>query len=74
MLVTKIEGNYQSDEKQHLFTQEQLQNEYHYALAQTMLRKMLDKGLVSSGEFAKVTELNRKTYHPFLADIMPSNR
>lgn len=74
MLVTKIEGNYQIDEKQHLFTQEQLQKEYHYVLAQTMLRKMLDKGLISSSELDKITELNRKTYYPFLADITPSNR
>lgn len=74
MLVTKIEGNYQIDEKQHLFTQEELQNEYHYALAQTMLRKMLDKGLISSNEFEKITQLNRKTFYPFLAEIMPSSR
>ena len=74
MLVTKIEGNYQIDEKQHLFTQDQLQNEYHYGLAQTILKKMLNKGLISSSEFAKITELNRKTYYHFLADIMPSTR
>lgn len=71
MLVTKLEGDYEINKKQNLMTQEQLQNEYQYALAQTILKKMLDKDLICPNEFEKITVLNRRTFSPALAKIMP---
>lgn len=71
MLVTKLEGDYEINKKQNLMTQEQLQNEYQYVMAQTILKKMLEKGLICSDEFEKITVLNRQTFSPSLAKIMP---
>lgn len=52
-------------------TQEQLQKDYRYFIAQKLLKAMLDKGLISIDEFNKITAENRKTFSPYLAEIMP---
>ena len=51
--------------------QEQLQREVDYVRAQQILKSMLDCALISLSEFNKITDLNRKTFSPLLAEIMP---
>lgn len=53
------------------FTDEELQREYSYYLAQKLLTAMLEKGMISVDEFNKITALNRKSFSPLLAGIMP---
>lgn len=48
-----------------------LQREFDYYRAEKMLRKMLGKGLITEVEFNKIDALNRQTFSPFLAEIMP---
>ena len=50
-------------------SQEQLKREFDYIQAEKLLRKMLQKGLIT--EFNKIDALNRQTFSPFLAEIMP---
>lgn len=64
---TKPEINY---EKKPL-SQEQLQREVDYVRAQRILDSMLQNGLISSSEFNKITLLNRQSFSPALASIMP---
>lgn len=52
-------------------SQEQLQREFDYIRAEKTLEKMLEKGLITEAEFNKITVLNRQTFSPFLAGIMP---
>lgn len=52
-------------------SQEQLQREFDYIQAEKLLRKMLEKGLITEVEFNKIDALNRQTFYPFLAKIMP---
>lgn len=54
--------------------QEQLQREVDYVRAQRILAFMLQNGLISLLEFNKITSLNRKSFSPALAQIMPKNR
>jgi hypothetical protein len=54
--------------------QEQLQREVDYIRAQRILDSMLKSGLISLSEFNKITSLNRKSFSPALAQIMPENR
>jgi hypothetical protein len=54
--------------------QEQLQREVDYIRAQRMLDSMLQSGLISLSEFNKITLLNRKSFSPALAQIMPEKR
>lgn len=52
-------------------SQEQLQREFDYIQAEKLLRKMLEKGLITEIEFHKIDALNRQTFSPFLAEILP---
>lgn len=54
--------------------QEQLQHEYDYFLAQQILEAMLKYDLITVDEFNKITTLNRQSFSPALAHIMPGNR
>jgi hypothetical protein len=51
-------------------TQEQLQREVDYVMAQRILESLLDKELISLSEFNKITTLNRQSFSPALAPIM----
>ena len=53
------------------FTKEELQQEFNYILSQQMLKKMIDKGMISADEFNKITEKNRQIFSPHLSRIMP---
>ena len=50
---------------------EQLQRDAAYYKAQQLLLSMLDSGLISISEYNKITLLNRKTFSPYLVEIMP---
>ena len=55
----------------HFFTPEQLQQDVDYYRAQMIAKAMLDAGLISLPQFDNLTELNQKSFSPFLADIFP---
>ena len=50
--------------------QELMQREVDYVRAQQILTAMMNCGLISLSEFNKITELNRKSFSPLLAEIM----
>lgn len=52
-------------------TNEEMQNEYNYYLAEQLTKKLLDEGLISSDEFDKIMARNRKTFSPFISKIIP---
>lgn len=52
-------------------TTEQLQHDAGYHKAQQLLQNMLDSGLISLSEYNKITLLNRKTFSPYLVEIIP---
>lgn len=53
-------------------TTEQLQRDAGYHKAQILLQNMLDSGLIPLSEYNKITLLNRKTFSPYLVEIMPN--
>ncbi len=70
MQVTKIAGggiSYQDIPKP---TNEDMQNEYNYLLAQQMTKKLLDRGLISVDEFNKIMAKNRKSFSPYISKIL----
>lgn len=74
MKVTKIlEEHIKNSTPTREITTEQLQREFNYFRAERLLKTLLEKGLITPLEFNKITELNRKTFSPFLAEIMPLN-
>ena len=54
----------------HEITQEELQREYDFYMAQKMLETMFMFGMISVDEFHKISAVNRKTFSPFLSEIM----
>lgn len=52
-------------------THEEMQSEYNYLLAEELTKKLLDKGLVSGDEFARIMAKNRRTFSPFIARLLP---
>jgi hypothetical protein len=53
------------------FTQERIQGDLDYKRAQAIAKTMLDSGLISVAEFNKLTAINRETFSPLFAEIMP---
>ena len=49
----------------------ELQREYDYIRAEKLTRKLLDLGLITIEEFDKIMALNRESFSPALARIMP---
>lgn len=71
MLVKQIndgEISYQDIPKP---TDEEMQNEYNYILAEQMTRKLLDQGLISVDEFNKIMAKNRRSFSPYISKIIP---
>ena len=54
-----------------LFTQEMLQSEFDYYMAQQLLEKLREAGLITKEELDKITAKNRQSFSPYLARIMP---
>lgn len=52
-------------------TDEQLQNEFDYMIAQKMLKNILEKDLISLDEFDKIAARNLEKFSLELASIMP---
>lgn len=50
---------------------EQLQREIDYYRAEKILKKMLERNLISNTEFNKIMGLNRVSFAPALASLMP---
>ena len=55
------------------FTQERIQGDLDYKMAQQIAKSMLDSGLISSTEFNKLSDINLKTFSPLFAEIYPNN-
>ena len=70
MQVTKITSpeQLQSSPSERM-TNEQLQNEYNYILAENFTKKLLEKGLISVDEFNKIMAKNKAVFSPFFARI-----
>lgn len=60
-----------ADSAEKTFTEEKLQHEFDYFVAQQILKKLLDMGNISVDVFNKITEKNRLTFSPYLSEIMP---
>ena len=51
-------------------TNEEMQNEYDYLLAEQLTRKLLDKGLITDDEFTRIMTRNRKSFSPFISKVI----
>jgi len=50
-------------------TDEEMQNEYDYILAEEITRKLLDIKIISPVEFEKIMVKNQQSFSPFISRI-----
>lgn len=71
MQVTKINAPIEVTEpSERRFTQEQLQREFNYMQAEKVTEKLLERGLITVDEFDKIMQENRRSFSPYLAEIL----
>lgn len=50
-------------------TDEELQREYDFYVAERIVKKMLEKGLISVDECTRISAENRRIFSPLLAEL-----
>ena len=53
-----------------LITNEQLQADINYIMAQHITEMMLKNNLISDNEFKEISRLNRESFKPYLYELM----
>jgi hypothetical protein len=51
--------------------QQDIINEINYYRAQKLTEQLYAEGMISFVEYDKITALNRRTFSPFLVDLLP---
>ena len=51
-------------------TDQEMQNEYDYILAEQMTRNLLSRGLIMEEEYEKIMARNRESFCPLISKIM----
>lgn len=72
MQVTKVTDGFQNHASERKrFTDEELQREFDYYMAQKLLKNLREAGLITKEELDKIMAKNRQSFSPYLARIMP---
>ena len=71
MLPSVIIFNQTQKTENNYYTHERIQGDLDYRQAQAIGQMMLDSGMISVAEFNKLTAINRETFSPLFAEIMP---
>ncbi len=68
----KITSNNQirSDTPSREFTEEKMQKDFEYEVAQMLTKRLVDNGLISEDEAVQVSELNKLNFEPFYKEIL----
>ncbi len=70
MKVTKLDDVDSIQYKSEKLSETALKNEHDYLVAETLTKKLLEKGFITQTEFEKIMAKNRITFSPLLAEIM----
>ena len=70
MKITKLDDVDSIQYKSEKITEDALQNEHDYLVAENLTKKLLEKDFISQDEYDKIMGKNRKTFPPLLAEIL----
>lgn len=71
MRMTQLSPKHQTpNHKPSKPTEEELQNELNFYLAEKTLMKLLKNNLISQEEFNQISKLNRQKFNPLLGPLM----
>jgi hypothetical protein len=51
-------------------TNDEMQNEYNYLLAEQLTKKLLYAGLITDDEFTRIMARNRRSFSPFISKVI----
>lgn len=69
-MSVQIDTNMSTDTPSRKMTQEAMQRDFDYRIADNLMHMLLDKGLITENEYEDIRNLNSKDFHPFLEGIM----
>lgn len=69
-VIKIVQGEKDIVETSSSITDEDLQGDFDYYVAQKILRDMYDIGLISKEEFNKITVLNQEKFSPYLYRLL----
>lgn len=70
MKVTKLDDVDSVKYEAKKSTETEIKNEHDYLVADSLTKKLLEKGLITQTEYKKIMAKNRITFSPLLAEIM----
>ena len=70
MKVTKLESAAEMPSSHSRMTDDQMFNELNYYRAEKMTKLLLDNGLITADQYAAIMAENRRSFHPYLAEIL----
>lgn len=70
MKVTKLEDVDSIQYKSEKLSETALKNEHDYLVAESLTKKLLEKGIITQAEYKNIMAKNRITFSPLLAEIM----
>lgn len=70
MKVTKLDDVDSVKYEAKKSTETEIKNEHDYLVAESLTKKLLEKGLITQTEYKKIMAKNRIMFSPLLAEIM----
>ncbi len=70
MNVQKMDGSSFFQVPPRRMTVEAMQKDFDYEMAQKLTKQLLSLGKISVDEFNKISDLNRKRFCPFIAEVI----
>ena len=70
MNVTEIQGVFHPEQLIER-TDDDMRREFYYIAAGQLTQKLLDKGLITPGEYDKIVAKNREKFSPLIARFIP---
>ena len=70
MKVTKLDDVDSVKYEAKKSTETEIKNEHDYLVAESLTKKLLEKGLITQTEYKNIMAKNRITFSPLLAEIM----
>ena len=70
MNVTEIQGVFHPEQLIER-TDDDMRREFYYIAAGQITRKLLNKGLITPGEYDKIVAKNREKFSPLIARFIP---
>lgn len=70
MNVTEIQGVFHPEQLVER-TDDDMRREFYYITAGQITQKLLDKGLITPGEYDKIVAKNREKFSPLIARFIP---